>query len=264
MSNLSSKPTSQPPLHYTESGTGEPLVLLHGFLGSSAYWDELVPLLSASYRCITPDLRGHGRSLAPEGSYRIEQMAEDVIGLLDYLDLPFATVLGHSMGGYVTLALAENHSDRLKGWGLVHSTAHEDAPQAKENRLLAVSKINSEGIAAFTDGMVEGLFAPASLEKLPKAVQKVRELGYATPPQGACGAALAMRERPDRRHVLDNTSKPVLLVAGAQDGLIPAERLFTSEGKHITAHTIESAGHMGMLETPEELAQIIRDYMEQR
>ncbi len=261
MSNLPSNPTQQPPLHYTESGKGTPLVLLHGFLGSSAYWDELVPLLSSSYRCITPDLRGHGRSLAPEGSYRIEQMADDVIQLLDYLQLPSATVLGHSMGGYVTLALAEQHADRLDGWGLIHSTPHEDAPQAKENRLLAVSKINSEGIATFTDGMVEGLFAPASLEQLPKAVQKVRELGYATPPQGACGAALAMRERPDRRQILATSRKPILLVAGAQDRLIPSDRLFTSEGDNIKTHTIASAGHMGMLETPAELAEIIRDYL---
>ncbi|WP_322907790.1 alpha/beta fold hydrolase [Paenibacillus sp. SGZ-1009] len=260
MSHLSSK-SNTPLLHYTESGTGAPLVLLHGFLGSSAYWDELVPLLSAHYRCITPDLRGHGRSLAPEGSYRIEQMADDVIRLLDHLELPSATVLGHSMGGYVTLALAAQNGDRLDGWGLIHSTPHEDTAQAKENRLLAVSKINSDGIAAFTDGMVEGLFAPASLERIPKAVQKVRELGYATPPQGACGAALAMRERPDRRHVLAASSKPVLLIAGGQDRLIPAERLFTSTGEHITAHTIEQAGHMGMLETPEPMAQIIRDYL---
>ncbi len=261
MSNLPSNSIQQPPLHYTESGKGTPLVLLHGFLGSSAYWDELIPLLSSSYRCITPDLRGHGRSLAPEGSYRIEQMADDVIQLLDYLQLPSATVLGHSMGGYVTLALAEQHADRLDGWGLIHSTPHEDAPQAKENRLLAVSKINSEGIAAFTDGMVEGLFAPASLEQLPKAVQKVRELGYATPPQGACGAALAMRERPDRRQILATSPKPILLVAGAQDRLIPSDRLFTSEGDNIKTHTIASAGHMGMLETPAELAEIIRDYL---
>ncbi len=261
MSNLPSDSTKQPVLHYTESGKGAPLVLLHGFLGSSAYWDELVPLLSSSYRCITPDLRGHGRSLAPEGSYRIEQMAEDVIGLLDALEIPTATVLGHSMGGYVTLALAEQHAHRLDGWGLIHSTSHEDAPQAKENRLLAVSKINSEGIAAFTDGMVEGLFAPASLEQLPRAVQKVRELGYATPPQGACGAALAMRERPDRREILATSSKPILLVAGAQDRLIPPDRLFTSEGPNITARTIETAGHMGMLETPAELTGIIRDYL---
>ncbi|MCL9662439.1 alpha/beta hydrolase [Paenibacillus hunanensis] len=261
MSNLPSNSIQQPPLHYTESGKGTPLVLLHGFLGSSAYWDELIPLLSSSYRCITPDLRGHGRSLAPEGSYRIEQMADDVIQLLDYLQLPSATVLGHSMGGYVTLALAEQHADRLDGWGLIHSTPHEDAPQAKENRLLAVSKINSEGIAAFTDGMVEGLFAPASLEQLPKAVQKVRELGYATPPQGACGAALAMRERPDRRQILATSPKPILLVAGAQDRLIPSDRLFTSEGDNIKTHIIASAGHMGMLETPAELAEIIRDYL---
>lgn len=249
-------------LFYNDSGQGEPLVLLHGFVGSSAYWDDLIPLLSKQYRCIVPDLRGHGRSVAPEGSYRIEQMADDVAALLDHLNLKQVTVLGHSMGGYVALALAEQHAAYLNAWGLIHSTAHEDTPEAKEKRLQAVSKINSEGMAAFVDGFADGLFASVSLTELPQAVQKAKEIGYNTLPQGACGAAIAMRERPDRRAVIETTSLPVLLVAGENDGLIPAERLFTAEGEHITARTITGAGHMSMMEAPEQLAQVITEFLQ--
>ncbi|MEW4372479.1 alpha/beta fold hydrolase [Paenibacillus kandeliae] len=263
MSNLS--PQSNPSLlHYTDSGKGTPVVLLHGFFGSSAYWDEVVPLLNSHVRCIVPDLRGHGRSLAPEGSYRIEQMAEDIIALLDHLELDQAVVLGHSMGGYIALALAEQHSDRLQAWGLIHSTAHEDTPEAKEKRLQAVSKINSDGVATFVDGFVEGLFAPSSLEQLPQAVQKAREIGYNTPPQGGCGAALAMRERPDRRQVLSSSTLPILLVAGEHDQLIPAERLFTAQGTNITTATIPTVGHMSLLEAPDQLAEIIISFTQKQ
>ncbi|WP_046216088.1 alpha/beta fold hydrolase [Paenibacillus wulumuqiensis] len=248
-------------LYFTDTGTGEPLVLLHGFMGSAAYWDEVVPELSKRYRCIVPDLRGHGRSPAPEGSYRIEQMAEDVIRLLDHLELSQVTVLGHSMGGYIALVLAEQYSGYLKAWGLVHSTGYEDSPEAREKRLQTVSKINSEGVAAFVDGFIEGLFAPESVTSLPQAVQKAREIGYHTPPQGACGAAMAMRERPDRRSVIASSTLPVLLVAGERDAIVPAERLFTAEGEQITAIVIPGVGHMSMLEAPQELVSVIDRFL---
>ncbi|WP_046226087.1 alpha/beta fold hydrolase [Paenibacillus dauci] len=257
------QPIQQPSelLYFTDTGAGEPLVLLHGFMGSSAYWDEVVPELSRTYRCIVPDLRGHGRSPAPEGAYRIEQMAEDIIRLLDHLNLNKVTVLGHSMGGYVALVLAEQYADYLNAWGLVHSTGYEDSPEAREKRLQTVSKINSEGVAAFVDGFIEGLFAPDSVTELPQAVQKAREIGYHTPPQGACGAAMAMRERPDRRSVIASSILPVLLVAGENDHVVPAERLFTAEGEQITSVTIPGAGHMSMLEAPEELIAVINKFI---
>ena len=74
---------------YVDQGQGEPIILLHGFCGSSAYWEQVLPFLQG-FRVIVPDLRGHGRSDAPMGSYTIEQMADDVLLLMDELDIPKA------------------------------------------------------------------------------------------------------------------------------------------------------------------------------
>ncbi len=246
---------------YKDQGQGEPLVLLHGFCGSSEYWDQVVPLLSERYRCIVPDLRGHGLSDAPMGAYTIEQMADDVIQLLDTLELPKVTLLGHSLGGYITLSVAQRYTSRLNGFGLIHSTAFPDSEEAKEKRLLAVSNIQTNGITPFVDNMIPSLFAPDHVAAHPEWISLAKEIGYRTPPQGATGAAMAMRERPDRRDVLSATVLPVLLIAGEKDRVISPDKTFTVEQPNVTQVTIPGVGHMSILEAPDQLAEHITTFL---
>ncbi len=246
---------------YEQQGQGETVVLLHGFCGSSAYWEKVQPLLAEQYQVIAPDLRGHGATTAPVGAYTIDQMADDVAGLMEALGITKYTLLGHSMGGYTALSLAQRYADRLNAFGLIHSTGYPDSEEAKEKRLQAVSRIRSEGITHFVDGLVPGLFAPDNVSKLGAEVDRVKEIGYKTPPQGATGAALAMRERPDRRDVMEATSLPLLLVAGESDTVVPMARLFTTEGPNVTKAVIKGAGHMSMYEAPEQLTAVIADFM---
>ncbi|MEK3733468.1 MULTISPECIES: alpha/beta fold hydrolase [unclassified Paenibacillus] len=246
---------------YVDQGQGQPLILLHGFCGSSAYWEQVLPHL-AGFRVIVPDLRGHGRSDAPVGPYTIEQMADDVLHLMDELGIPSAVLLGHSLGGYIALSFAQRYAARLKGFGLIHSTAYPDSEEAKEKRLKAVSTIQNDGITAFVDGLVPGLFAEGAEKTMPECIQRAKEIGYLTPPQGAAGAAMAMRERPDRRAVLNASVLPILLVAGEKDGLVPVERTFTADHEPVTQVVIEGAGHMSMMEAPEKLATAIRSFMD--
>lgn len=247
---------------YSDQGKGEVIVLLHGFCGSAEYWEQVIPGLSSNYRVIAPDLRGHGASEAPLGPYSIEQMADDVLGLLDLLEISECTLLGHSLGGYITLSFAQRYASRLKGFGLIHSTAYPDSEEARENRLKSVSRIQNEGITPFVDGFVPGLFAEATASESPQLLERAKEIGYRTPPQGAAGAALAMRERPDRRDVLSATTLPVLLIAGEQDKLIPAERTFTSDNPNVTQHVISGVGHMSLFEAPEQLAEVIKEFVQ--
>ncbi|AKG36361.1 alpha/beta fold hydrolase [Paenibacillus durus] len=247
-------------ISYSDQGQGEVIVLLHGFCGSAEYWEKVIPILSGSYRVIAPDLRGHGSSDAPLGAYTIEQMADDVLSLLDALDIPKVTLLGHSLGGYITLSFAQRYASRLTAFGLIHSTAYPDSIEAKEKRLKAVAAIGSQGITDFVDGFVPGLFAPETTESSPELLQRAREIGFKTPPQGAIGAALAMRERPDRRDVISASELPVLLVAGEKDGLVPVERTFTSDKRNVTKAVISGAGHMSLFEEPEQLADVIKDF----
>mgnify|MGYP000950463791 FL=1 len=236
------------------------LVLLHGYGGSHRYFDEIFPLLTERHRVIAPDLRGHGASAAPEGVYTMETLAEDVRKLLDHLGLERVVLLGHSLGGYVTLAFAENYPERLAGFGLLHSTAYPDTEEGRENRLRVAEIARRRGSVPVIDGLVPKLFAPANRENLADKVEFARRIGYATPPNGIIGAALGMRERPDRRAVLERARVPVLLLAGAHDEAVPPERRFPADGPHIVKVELPDAGHMGMLETPRAFADAILDF----
>lgn len=248
-------------LAYEDRGQGDTVVLLHGYCGSSAYWEIVSPLLAQSYRVIVPDLRGHGGTDAPIGACSIDQMADDIAELLEKLGIEKYTLLGHSMGGYVALSIAERFPQRLNGFGLIHSTAFPDSEEAKEKRLQAVSKISASGITSFVDGLVPGLFAEKMRTTVQQYVNRAIEIGYGTPPHGASNAALAMRERVDRRGILSETKLPVLLIAGENDDIIPQERTFTAEGQNITQVVIKDAGHMSMYEAPEELVKAISGFL---
>jgi pimeloyl-ACP methyl ester carboxylesterase len=248
-------------LAYEEQGAGRPVVLLHGFCGSSRYWERVVPLLADRFRVITPDLRGHGESEAPEGVCSMEAFAGDIVGLLDALDLEQAVVLGHSLGGYVTLALAEAYPERLSGFGLIHSTAFPDTEEGKKNRENGIRAIREQGIGAFVEGLVPKLFAPEHLISMTDAVERAKEIGRGTSPVGAAATQEGMRQRPDRNRVLEQTQVPVLLVAGSRDQVVPVEKTFSVSRETITQVRLDQAGHMSMYEAPEQLAAVIADFL---
>jgi pimeloyl-ACP methyl ester carboxylesterase len=238
------------------------VVLLHGFCGSREYWADVLPSLSQQVRVIAPDLRGHGSSDAPEPPYTIEQMAADVSLLADALGIGPFWLLGHSLGGYITLAFAEAYPERLKGFGLIHSTAYPDDEQGKQNRAAAAEKIQTHGVRTFVDGLVPRLFAPDNEGRMPDKVERAKQIGYGTSAAGAVGATLAMRERPDRRAVLRDSELPILLVAGEHDRIVPAARTFAVDRPNVTRVTLEQAGHMGMMEAPAALSAAIIRWMQ--
>jgi len=98
---------------YAAFGRGEPVLLLHGGLANSNYWGNQVPALAKSYRVIVVDSRGHGRSTHDEQPYGYDLMASDVLGLMDFLKLPKAAVVGWSDGAILGLDIAIHHPERL-------------------------------------------------------------------------------------------------------------------------------------------------------
>jgi pimeloyl-ACP methyl ester carboxylesterase len=246
---------------FIDKGEGSPIVLLHGFCGSSHYWDKVIPILSENYRVIAPDLPGHGDSSIIPREYMIEDIADIIKSLLDYLNLPQVTMFGHSLGGYVTLAFAEKYSNQLRGFSLVHSTAFPDSEEAKKGRLANVETVKNEGIQSLIDGLVPKLFSPDNLEKNSKDIKSAIQIGYTASPQGAIGTLIAMRDRPDRNQVLQQTQLPVLLIAGEKDQIIPAEKTFSVNKENIIQVTIKQSGHMSMYENPNDLIMEIDSFL---
>lgn len=250
------------PIRYTDRGEGTVLVLLHGFVGSADYWERIVPLLERHFRCIVPDLLGHGQSEAPEGAYAIEQLADGVLQLLDALGIDQAVLLGHSMGGYTALSFAERYPERLLAFGLIHSMALPDSKEGKEKRTAVAERILQEGVRPFVEQSAPNWFAPDNAGLMKAELDRVLEIGFATKPEGAAGAALAMRERPDRSGVILESKLPVLLIAGSEDGIAPPEKAFAAENAYTTRYIIEGVGHMSLFEAPQELARHIASFIE--
>ncbi|WP_139992788.1 alpha/beta fold hydrolase [Paenibacillus paridis] len=243
-------------------GLTETIVLLHGYCGSSAYWEKIVDDLEPYVRVIAPDGRGHGRSSAPEDDiYTMEKYADDVAELLIGLQIHNAVMLGHSLGGYITLAFAEKYAKKLSGFGLIHSTPLADSEAAKENRDKAVAALEENGIKPFVDGLLPKLFAPNHVESLAEEVERGKQIGYGTALQGAIGTAKGMKARIDRKSVIEQSDLPVLLVAGANDKVIPVENVFAAANAATVKVELKSAGHMSMAEEPKELASAILDFI---
>ncbi|EKN65447.1 hypothetical protein BABA_19951 [Neobacillus bataviensis LMG 21833] len=244
---------------YVDQGEGEVIVLLHGFCGSSRYWENVIPELSKSYRVIAPDLPGHGESsIGNEGS-SIEDYADIIKGILELLNVQKVTMFGHSLGGYITLAFAEKYSNHLNGFALVHSTAFPDSEEAKKGRVANVEKVNNEGIKVLIDGLVPKLFSPENVQQ--DYVSAAKEIGYLTSPEGAISALSAMKNRTDRNHVLKTTSLPVLLIAGEQDQIIPAEKTFSVSRDNIQQEIVRNSGHMSMYENHQDLITVMKEYL---
>ncbi|MET3292377.1 UNVERIFIED_CONTAM: pimeloyl-ACP methyl ester carboxylesterase [Brevibacillus sp. OAP136] len=247
---------------YREEGSGPALLLLHGFCGSHAYWDKVVPELAKEYRVLATDLPGHGGTSHVEGAETIDAMADEVKLLLDQAGVDKVILLGHSLGGYLALSIAQRYEDRLLGFGLIHSTAYPDSPEAKKGRDANVEKVGQQGIAVLIDGLIPKLFSPEHLEDRKADVEEAKRIGYQTSPEGAIAALRAMKERPDRNQVLEDAALPILLVAGEQDQLIPADKTFSVTKENITQALIKDVGHMSMMELPDQLIAELRPFLQ--
>ncbi|WP_168119756.1 alpha/beta hydrolase [Paenibacillus sp. HB172176] len=252
-------------LAYYDSGPGDasvaPLVLLHGYCGSSAYWEMVVAELATNRRIIAPDARGHGSSDAPSDEiYTMERFSDDLNELLGRLNIDQAIIMGHSLGGYIALAYAERHSGALAGFGLVHSTPLPDSDEAKANRDKAVQALEERGIAPFVEGLLPKLFAQDGIDLHQEQLFRGKEIGYGTSLHGAIATAKGMKERESRVHVVEGLSVPVLLAAGTKDGVIPVSSTFAASNGRTTKAELPS-GHMSMMECPDRLVRAILSFV---
>ncbi|MBX3061454.1 MAG: alpha/beta hydrolase [Anaerolineae bacterium] len=249
-------------LHYTEQGSGTPLILLHGFPLSSIIWREQVNRLSDQARVITPDLRGHGRSPSSDDIYEMELLARDVVELMDTLEIPQAVVMGHSMGGYVALALARIARNRLKALGLIASQSAADSEEARQNRYKLAERVVNEGSIAVAESMLPRLFAPGEHED-DTMVETVNTVMLNTRPQTLINSLKGMAVRTDSTPLLGTFDFPVLIVTGDQDAIIPLQKAeqMAAALKNGTLVTIENAGHMTMMEQPQATSLAIRNFI---
>jgi 3-oxoadipate enol-lactonase len=252
-------------LQYTDEGSGEPVVLIHGFPLSLELWKPQRAALSAGYRVIAPDLRGHGQSDPPPGDTSMGQYADDVVALMDSLGIGAATVGGLSMGGYIVMAMLRRHPNRLRGIMLMATKATADTEAGKQGRNEMIALAQSEGAAAVAEKMLPRMLTARTRAEDPELVEFVRSMMASTSVAGIVGALHALRDRPDSTATLQGLQLPALIVGGAEDELATRADLEAMHhaipGSSLTI--LPDAAHLVNLEQPEAVNRAILGFLEQ-
>lgn len=250
-------------LFYRDEGSGPPVLLLHGFAEDGSIWNKQTEQLKTNYRLLIPDLPGSGRSSALTDDTSMEKMAEDILRLLDQQEIQHCVLIGHSMGGYVSLAFAEKYPERLKGLGLFHSTARPDTEEKKIARRKSIEFIKKNGSAAFIRQSIPSLFAEETRDDHPELVSELIDRYADFSPHSLICYYEAMIRRPDRTAILEQSKTPVLFVIGSYDQAVSPQQVLQQSHIPYLSHIniLHHSGHLGMLEEPGQSYRILQSYL---
>lgn len=244
---------------YTVQGQGFTLVFLHGYLETQAIWTDFARTLSENFRVITLDIPGHGDSEILQETHYMCLMAEAVDGLLQNLNIDKCLMIGHSMGGYVTLSYAEHYAHRLAGFVLFHSSIYSDTPEKKENRRREIELVQQGKKDLIFNTNLPKMFADKNVNTFANTITAIKKTANKHHPDGICALIRGMMKRKDQQALLRNFKKPVLFIFGEQDNYIPVAtgKKMLSVNRHVKHKWLAKSGHMGFVEEFELSIQII-------
>ncbi|TDY16874.1 3-oxoadipate enol-lactonase [Paraburkholderia sp. BL6665CI2N2] len=241
-------------LHYTESGAGHPVLLIHGFTNAGMAWmQQIAALTFAGYRAIVPDLYGHGLSDAATAVTTVDELAGDLIALLDHLGIERATVCGLSLGGMVALQLALDHPQRVDRLIVANSQASFAMPE------LGPIVDGWLGLFAQPDGPLKRFQAtwPAMLNAPfhDSAAGRAAYNSWCRLAQRTSGTSLSQVVRGmrsfDVRDRLGQIAQPTLVIAGGEDKLFApaAVRAISDAIPDARFELIAEAAHLSSLDS---------------
>jgi pimeloyl-ACP methyl ester carboxylesterase len=250
-------------IHYTDSGNGTVIVLLHGYLESSEVWNGFAEKLALSFRVLNLDLPGCGLSDVYGEVHSMEFMAMAIKELIDSLGSEKVFLTGHSLGGYVALAFLELFPDQLSGYSLFHSQPFPDSPEAldKRKREIGIVKMGKKNLM-YPDNVVR-MFAPSNLEKFSDALQRSIDIASRIPGEGIIAVLNGMMIRPSRLSFMEQGKVPCLWILGSMDNYIPCDLIRTQVNLPSDARVVvlSNSGHMGFIEEEELSVKIITDFV---
>lgn len=236
-------------ISYQVAGKGSPVMLVHGFGEDSRIWDDQAAVLEKNFQLIIPDLPGSGKS-GLTNDVSMEGMARVLNQVLDDAGVDTCTMVGHSMGGYITLAFAELFPQRLKALGLFHSSAYADNEEKKTARRRGIEFIQEQGPEKFLEQSTRNLFSEGYRKKNPAEVQHFIDRFTNFPAQSLVRYYEAMMQRPDRTRVLKEFTGPVMFIIGKHDNAVPPDQVL--EQCHLPRlayiQLLTHSGHLGMIE----------------
>ncbi|MGA6165324.1 alpha/beta fold hydrolase [Amycolatopsis magusensis] len=242
-------------VEYTDQGTGEPLVLVHGHPFDRSMWQpQIERFAGAQWRVIAPDLRGYGETTVVPGKTHLETFARDLGELLDRLGVDRIVLGGLSMGGQIVMEFHRLFPERVRGLLLADTSPVGETEAGKRVRNETADRLLREGLGAYAGEVLPKMVAPHNLVALPAVGEHVLGMMRGAPAEGAAAALRGRAERLDYVESLGTVAVPTLIVVGSDDEYTPvaeAELMHRRiDGSKLVV--IEGAAHMPNLERRDE------------
>ena len=249
---------------YWTMGDGPPVVLLHPFPVTHAFWMPVAQQLSTRYRILLPDLRGHGESGVGEGPATMPKHAADIARVMDAADIGRAPMVGVSIGGYALFEFWRRFRGRVAALGLCNTKAPADTPEARNGRLQAAKDVLERGTEPFFESMIPRLLGKTTCENRPDLVAEALRMMNRMSPEDVAQVQRGVAERPDSVETLKTINVPTLLVTGDEDILTGVNEANLMH-QHIAGsqiRVIPRAGHYSPWEQPEEATRLLRNFLD--
>lgn len=247
---------------YTIGGQGETQVLIHGYLESKEVWGEFGESLAGRFRVICIDLPGNGESSIFDDNHTMCFLADSVLAVLGKESVEKAFFVGHSLGGYVTLSLADRFPERIKGYVLFHSHPFADTEQVRETRIREIDVVLSGKKDLLHRVNIPRMFADANLVKYADKVEKLKAIAGDHDPEAIVSVISGMMNRKSRVHIVESGRVPMLIILGTMDNYIDYESMksrihLPPKGSLVT---LDRSGHMGFIEELQKSVTVVTNF----
>lgn len=251
-------------LSYSRTGNGPAVILVHGFPQSSEVWTDFSKELSKEFTVIAPDLPGHGWSGLPQNISSMDDYADAVHTVVSHSGVKQFTIIGHSMGGYISLAFAKKYREEnlLNGIGLFHSTVFADSEEKKAGRNRSVEAVKKDR-SGFSAELIPNLFAKENVSRCAEGIDTLQKIAQKTTAESMIAALTAMRDRGDSSDFAKETSIPFLFIIGKKDNSVPFDTNFpmTSFPKKSITLLLDNIAHSGFYEARDETLFAVRNFL---
>lgn len=250
-------------LEYDIAGAGVPVMLVHGFTEDRRIWEPLLKGIKKDFLFILPDLPGSGGSSFNKSLTQLADFADALKAIADYENIHQFILIGHSMGGYISLAFAQKYANSLLGLGLFHSSAYVDSNEKKETREKNIRFIEKNGPALFISQAIPRLFSEKFKSDHEEMIDELITRYSDFRPEALVQYLEAMKNRPDMTDVLKTFTEPVLFIIGEEDKAVPMkdslEQSHLPNISHI--HILENTAHMGMIENTNLCRSFVEEFL---
>ncbi|MBN1116080.1 MAG: alpha/beta hydrolase [Bacteroidales bacterium] len=245
-------------IHFKLVGEGYPILLLHGYQADSRIWEYFTPFMEGNYQLIIPDIPGHGNSPYIQAVNTMEHLAELINRLILFLGIPYLSLAGHSMGGYIALAMAEKNISSFDHVFLINSHPFADSmtralARSREADLIEQGRKHQILISFVRNNFYEGNHAI-----LNDAIKFATKVAIEQPEKGMLADLTGMMARKDRLSVIEKNINKFHIITGENDDKIPPQLFYKMKDKGMNLHLLEECGHLSILEHPEKVAEIIK------